>query len=312
MEQRRHRAKEAAGDGPLPVGAPQRRDQRAERRRVRLDVAARRQRAPRRRQPGERRPRRRLARPAPPRQRRQRQRRRRRRRRADHARRPQERHRPRRADELADGGEERHVAEVPGIERAPGRRERRLEVAEPVAVDHARRHRQVGDGNGDGGERAGPHGDAGAYAILPRVRTGLCTDERFRAHRAPREHPERPERLVAIERALAAARLPDGAGLVDRCQRVAARAATRAELELAHAPEYLDLARAHRRQGRLGLARPRHLLLRRHAGRRRCSPPAPPSTSRSRSPRARSTTASRSCARPATTPRATARWAFAC
>ena len=64
--------------------------------------------------------------------------------------------------------------------------------------------------------------------------TGLCTDERVRAHHAPREHPERPERLVAIDRALAAAGLPA------RCTPVAARLATRAELELAHAPEYLD------------------------------------------------------------------------
>jgi len=67
------------------------------------------------------------------------------------------------------------------------------------------------------------------------VRTGLCTDERFRAHRAPREHPESPERLVAIDRAL------DAAGLRPRCVPVAARAATRAELELAHAPAYLDM-----------------------------------------------------------------------
>jgi acetoin utilization deacetylase AcuC-like enzyme len=64
--------------------------------------------------------------------------------------------------------------------------------------------------------------------------TGLCTDERFHAHRAPREHPERPERLIAIERALTAAGLPQ------RCVPVAAREATRAELELAHAPAYLD------------------------------------------------------------------------
>ena len=76
---------------------------------------------------------------------------------------------------------------------------------------------------------------------MPRVRTGLCTDERFRAHRAPREHPERPERLVAIERALAAPGRAGGPSLVDRCQRVAAREATRAELERVHAPEYLDL-----------------------------------------------------------------------
>jgi acetoin utilization deacetylase AcuC-like enzyme len=64
--------------------------------------------------------------------------------------------------------------------------------------------------------------------------TGLCTDERFRAHHAPREHPESPERLVAIDGALAAAGLPA------RCTPVAARLATRAELELAHSPAYLD------------------------------------------------------------------------
>jgi len=64
--------------------------------------------------------------------------------------------------------------------------------------------------------------------------TGLCTDERFRAHRAPREHPERPERLVAIDAALAAAGLPA------RCVPVAARPATRAELVLAHEAGYLD------------------------------------------------------------------------
>jgi acetoin utilization deacetylase AcuC-like enzyme len=64
--------------------------------------------------------------------------------------------------------------------------------------------------------------------------TGLCTDERFRAHRAPREHPECPERLAAIDAALAAAGLPA------RCTPVAARPATRDELVLAHAPAYLD------------------------------------------------------------------------
>jgi acetoin utilization deacetylase AcuC-like enzyme len=69
---------------------------------------------------------------------------------------------------------------------------------------------------------------------LLRVRTGLCTDERFRAHSAPREHPERPERLVAIDRAL------DASGLRPRCIPVAARPATREELLAAHAPEYLD------------------------------------------------------------------------
>jgi acetoin utilization deacetylase AcuC-like enzyme len=69
---------------------------------------------------------------------------------------------------------------------------------------------------------------------LQRVRTGLCTDERFRAHHAPREHPERPQRLVAIDAAL------DAAGLRPRCVAVAARPATREELLGAHAAEYID------------------------------------------------------------------------
>jgi acetoin utilization deacetylase AcuC-like enzyme len=73
---------------------------------------------------------------------------------------------------------------------------------------------------------------------LPRVRTGLCTDERFRAHVAPREHPERPERLIAIEHALATAGLPP------RCVKLEARPASRAELERAHSAEYLDALEA--------------------------------------------------------------------
>src|SRR5205823_944237 len=113
-------------------------------------------------------------------------------------------------------------------------RQRRLQVAEPVAVDHARRQRQVRDGAEDGYDDRGPHGNAAAYDILQRVRTGLCTDERFRAHHAPREHPERPERLVAIDAAL------DAAGLRARCVAVAARPATRAELLGAHAAGYID------------------------------------------------------------------------
>jgi acetoin utilization deacetylase AcuC-like enzyme len=76
--------------------------------------------------------------------------------------------------------------------------------------------------------------------------TGLCTDERFRAHVAPREHPERPERLAAIDDAL------DGAGLRARCVKLAARPATRAELELVHATEYLDGLEATVAQGGSG------------------------------------------------------------
>jgi acetoin utilization deacetylase AcuC-like enzyme len=57
-------------------------------------------------------------------------------------------------------------------------------------------------------------------------------DERFHAHQAPGEHPERPERLVAIERALQP--------LVEGCVRVPARPAQRRELELVHSALYLD------------------------------------------------------------------------
>ena len=66
------------------------------------------------------------------------------------------------------------------------------------------------------------------------MKTGLVSDERFRAHVPPWQHPETPERLVAIERAL------DEAQLQARMVRVAAREATRAELERVHAPQHLD------------------------------------------------------------------------
>ncbi|MSP58948.1 MAG: histone deacetylase [Myxococcales bacterium] len=66
------------------------------------------------------------------------------------------------------------------------------------------------------------------------MRTGLVTNRLFREHVAPAGHPERPARLDAIDAAL------DAAGLPRRCVQVPARAATRAELERVHAPEYLD------------------------------------------------------------------------
>jgi acetoin utilization deacetylase AcuC-like enzyme len=64
--------------------------------------------------------------------------------------------------------------------------------------------------------------------------TGLCTDPRFHEHRPPWEHPERPERLEAIERALA------DAGVSARTVQVEPRPATRAELERVHSPAHLD------------------------------------------------------------------------
>ena len=66
------------------------------------------------------------------------------------------------------------------------------------------------------------------------MRTGLCTDERFLAHVAPREHPERPPRLTAILAEL------ERRHLIARCVRVPARPATREELLGAHDAQYLD------------------------------------------------------------------------
>jgi len=57
-------------------------------------------------------------------------------------------------------------------------------------------------------------------------------DPRFQEHRPPRAHPECPERLQAIERALD--------GLSDRVRAVAPREATTDELLLAHHRQYLD------------------------------------------------------------------------
>jgi histone deacetylase 6 len=63
--------------------------------------------------------------------------------------------------------------------------------------------------------------------------TGLLTDAHFRAHAAPYPHPERPERLAAIE-----ARL-ESEGLTSRCLAVAAREATDEELLAIHTEELI-------------------------------------------------------------------------
>ncbi len=63
--------------------------------------------------------------------------------------------------------------------------------------------------------------------------TGVLYDERFLLHRAPYEHPEHPGRLTAIH-----ARLEEE-GLLARCEPVAAREATAAELERIHTPAHL-------------------------------------------------------------------------
>jgi acetoin utilization deacetylase AcuC-like enzyme len=64
--------------------------------------------------------------------------------------------------------------------------------------------------------------------------TGLATDPRFRAHAPPGAHPERPERLVAIERVL------EASGLAARATRVPVRLGRRDELLRVHHASYLD------------------------------------------------------------------------
>jgi histone deacetylase 6 len=73
------------------------------------------------------------------------------------------------------------------------------------------------------------------------VTTGLVYDEAFLLHRAAYEHPENPERLSAIWR-----RLRED-GLAERCARVPAREATRAELTAVHTPALVDLVDANSR-----------------------------------------------------------------
>lgn len=64
--------------------------------------------------------------------------------------------------------------------------------------------------------------------------TYLCTDDIFLQHRPQGEHPERPERLVAIQRAL------QGSDLLSRVQALPPRPATRDELGRVHSVDYLN------------------------------------------------------------------------
>jgi acetoin utilization deacetylase AcuC-like enzyme len=68
--------------------------------------------------------------------------------------------------------------------------------------------------------------------------TGLVYDERFLLHQAPYEHPEHPGRLSAIWRRC------EREGLTGRCLRVAAREATRAEIERVHTASHIDVIAA--------------------------------------------------------------------
>jgi acetoin utilization deacetylase AcuC-like enzyme len=65
------------------------------------------------------------------------------------------------------------------------------------------------------------------------VATFVCIDDIFLRHRPPGEHPERPERLMAISKALEASELRD------RVKRVPARLATDEEILRVHTDDYL-------------------------------------------------------------------------
>lgn len=65
------------------------------------------------------------------------------------------------------------------------------------------------------------------------TRTGLVLDERFQRHQAGRGHPERPERLIAIQSAL------DSAGLVARCKPVAVTPVDMSHVRAIHEDDYL-------------------------------------------------------------------------
>ena len=80
----------------------------------------------------------------------------------------------------------------------------------------------------------GAPADSRCYSCRTDVPIGLLTDARFLLHVPELGHPERPERLTAILRAL------ERADLLSRFARVPARLAVRAELERVHTPAYLD------------------------------------------------------------------------
>jgi acetoin utilization deacetylase AcuC-like enzyme len=66
-------------------------------------------------------------------------------------------------------------------------------------------------------------------------RTGIVKDDRYLEHVMDPGHPESPERLIAIYKML------EETGMKGRFEAVTPRAATREELEMIHAPAYIDL-----------------------------------------------------------------------
>ena len=78
------------------------------------------------------------------------------------------------------------------------------------------------------------HHHAAAAPAVHHSHVGLVYDERCLKHKGPDEHPERPARAAEIVKLLR------GEGVFDRCQLVASRPATVAELSLTHTPAHID------------------------------------------------------------------------
>ena len=137
-------------------------------------------------------------------------------------------------------------------------------------------------------------------ACPPPPRMAVLEDARFREHAGPRGHPERPERLAAVGAAIAARPEP----LI----RMAPRAADDDELLRVHDASHLGSSP--RRRTRADASWTPTPTSDRAARTSRGSPRAAWSISCVRSCAATIDPDSRPCARPATTPRRTARWAF--
>ncbi|CAM6108085.1 unnamed protein product [Calypogeia fissa] len=87
-------------------------------------------------------------------------------------------------------------------------------------------------------------------------KVGLVYDERMQAHYNAEDpfHPEKPERISAIYESL------EAAGIVDKCELVAAREATTSELSCVHSKKHIDAMRvvsnkAQEKSSRISLAK---------------------------------------------------------
>ena len=161
-----------------------------------------------------------------------------------------------------------------------------------------------------GGRRAGD-GGARPRAWLAGARASSSTSAASGTATRPSGPPwlavppfERPERLAATFRAL------EGSGVLRHLERLPARSAPRAALELVHDASHVERVLAEPRDD--DPARPRGVDRARAAAPPRCSRSAGCSRRSRPWSAARSTTRSCSAGRPGTTPRRRGRWASAC